>query len=115
MRSNGSNGAVANHEKIMVYGDYDVDGCTAVALVYKFLRQIGHKNLMFYIPDRYTEGYGISIKGIDLAARKGVARYLRVWTVASKPRKWWCYAKKQGAWISSSATITSRPRRFLRP
>ena len=64
--------AVANQEKIMVYGDYDVDGCTAVALVYKFLRQIGHKNLMFYIPDRYTEGYGISIKGIDLAARKGV-------------------------------------------
>ena len=64
--------AVANNEKIMVYGDYDVDGCTAVALVYKFLRQIGHKNLMFYIPDRYTEGYGISIKGIDLAARKGV-------------------------------------------
>ena len=49
--------AVANQEKIMVYGDYDVDGCTAVALVYKFLRQIGHKNLMFYIPDRYTEGY----------------------------------------------------------
>ena len=46
--------AVRNHEKIMVYGDYDVDGCTAVALVYKFLRQIGHKNLTFYIPDRYT-------------------------------------------------------------
>ena len=64
--------AVRDHEKIMVYGDYDVDGCTAVALVYKFLRQIGHKNLMFYIPDRYTEGYGISVKGIDLAARKGV-------------------------------------------
>ena len=61
--------AVRNNEKIMVYGDYDVDGCTAVALVYKFLRQIGHKNLMFYIPDRYTEGYGISVKGIDLAAR----------------------------------------------
>ena len=64
--------AVRNREKIMVYGDYDVDGTTAVALVYKFLRQIGHKNLMFYIPDRYTEGYGISVKGIDLAARKGV-------------------------------------------
>ena len=64
--------AVRAGEKIMIYGDYDVDGCTAVALVYKFLRQIGHKNLMFYIPDRYTEGYGISIKGIDLAARKGV-------------------------------------------
>ena len=69
--------AVANNEKIMVYGDYDVDGCTAVALVYKFLRQIGHKNLMFYIPDRYTEGYGISIKGIDLAARKGVGLHHR--------------------------------------
>ena len=63
--------AVRNREKIMVYGDYDVDGCTAVALVYKFLRQIGHKDLLFYIPDRYTEGYGISTKGIDHAARKG--------------------------------------------
>ena len=47
--------AVSEQEKIMIYGDYDVDGCTAVALVYKFLRQIGHKNLMFYIPDRYTD------------------------------------------------------------
>ena len=63
--------AVRNNEKIMVYGDYDVDGTTAVALVYKFLRQIGHKDLLFYIPDRYTEGYGISTKGIDHAARKG--------------------------------------------
>ena len=63
--------AVRNREKIMVYGDYDVDGTTAVALVYKFLRQIGHKDLLFYIPDRYTEGYGISPKGIDHAARKG--------------------------------------------
>ena len=63
--------AVRNREKIMVCGDYDVDGTTAVALVYKFLRQIGHKDLLFYIPDRYTEGYGISTKGIDHAARKG--------------------------------------------
>ena len=63
--------AVRNREKIMVYGDYNVDGTTAVALVYKFLRQIGHKDLLFYIPDRYTEGYGISTKGIDHAARKG--------------------------------------------
>ena len=63
--------AVRNRGKIMVYGDYDVDGTTAVALVYKFLRQIGHKDLLFYIPDRYTEGYGISTKGIDHAARKG--------------------------------------------
>ena len=65
--------AVRDGESIMVYGDYDVDGTTAVALVYKFLRKIGHQNLSFYIPDRYTEGYGISVKGIDHAARKGVS------------------------------------------
>ena len=59
--------AVANNEKIMVYGDYDVDGCTAVALVYKFLRRIGHKNLTFYIPDRYTEGYGCLLYTSDAA------------------------------------------------
>ncbi len=64
--------AVESGEKVMVYGDYDVDGCTAVALFYKFLSQIGHKNLIFYIPDRYIEGYGISYKGIDFAQRKGV-------------------------------------------
>ena len=64
--------AVKNNEKIMVYGDYDVDGTTAVALVYAFLRRLGHTNLTFYIPDRYTEGYGISIKSIDYAARKNV-------------------------------------------
>ncbi|MFR9641426.1 MAG: single-stranded-DNA-specific exonuclease RecJ [Rikenellaceae bacterium] len=64
--------ALAAGEGILVYGDYDVDGTTAVALMYKFLRQIGHRELSFYIPDRYTEGYGISIKGIDHAARKGV-------------------------------------------
>ncbi len=65
--------AVANQEYIMVYGDYDVDGTTAVALMYKFLSQIGHKNLLFYIPDRYTDGYGISVKGIDYAERKGAS------------------------------------------
>ena len=64
--------AIRNGEKIMVYGDYDVDGTTAVALVYTFLRQIGHNNLTFYIPDRYTEGYGVSIKSIDIAAKQGV-------------------------------------------
>lgn len=65
--------AVQNGEKIMVYGDYDVDGCTAVALVYTFLRSRGHENLTFYIPDRYTEGYGVSISSIDYAERKGVS------------------------------------------
>ncbi len=64
--------AVRNHEKVMIYGDYDVDGTTAVSLVYKFLSQIGHKNLSFYIPDRYVDGYGISIRSIDHAVRKGV-------------------------------------------
>ncbi|MDY3978556.1 MAG: single-stranded-DNA-specific exonuclease RecJ [Tidjanibacter sp.] len=64
--------AIRNGERIMVYGDYDVDGCTAVALVYIFLRSRGHENLTFYIPDRYTEGYGISVASIDYAARKGV-------------------------------------------
>ncbi len=64
--------AVKAGEKVMIYGDYDVDGTTAVALVYKFLSQIGHKNLSFYIPDRYVDGYGISIRSIDHAVRKGV-------------------------------------------
>jgi single-stranded-DNA-specific exonuclease len=65
--------AVKAGEKVMIYGDYDVDGTTAVALVYKFLSQIGHKNLLFYIPDRYVDGYGISIRSIDHAVRKGVS------------------------------------------
>ena len=65
--------AVTGDESIMVYGDYDVDGTTAVALVYSFLRRLGHKKLSFYIPDRYTEGYGVSFKAIDHAARKGVS------------------------------------------
>ena len=64
--------AVKSGEKVMIYGDYDVDGTTAVALVYKFLSQIGHHNLLFYIPDRYVDGYGISIRSIDHAVRKGV-------------------------------------------
>ena len=65
------NSALGNKERILVYGDYDVDGCTAVALVYKFLSQY-YSNIDFYIPDRYEEGYGISQKGIDFAADTGV-------------------------------------------
>ena len=61
--------AIAEHERIMVYGDYDVDGTTAVALMYTFLRT-QTDNLIFYIPDRYTEGYGISYKGIDTALKE---------------------------------------------
>ena len=87
--------AVRNGEKIMVYGDYDVDGTTAVALVYKFLRQIGHTNLLFYIPDRYTEGYGISVKGIDFAARKGVSLVITV-DCGIKATEKVVYAKQKG-------------------
>ncbi len=58
-------------QKILVYGDYDVDGITAVALVYKFLTN-NYANVDFYIPDRYTEGYGISIKGIDYAVENNI-------------------------------------------
>jgi len=63
--------AIASNEDIMVYGDYDVDGTTAVSLVYSFLKNI-HRKIEFYIPDRYLEGYGISGKGIDTAAEHGV-------------------------------------------
>lgn len=63
--------AFSNGEKIVVYGDYDVDGTTAVALVYSYLKQL-HRKLEFYIPDRYEEGYGISYKGIDHAISNGV-------------------------------------------
>jgi single-stranded-DNA-specific exonuclease len=67
------NQALGNKEKIMIYGDYDVDGTTAVALVYKFLEQnTWSSNLDYYIPDRYIEGYGISEKGIEYAKKTGV-------------------------------------------
>ncbi len=62
--------AIQGGEKILVYGDYDVDGTTAVALVYSFLRK-RHQNLDVYIPDRYDEGYGISYKGIEFAHEHG--------------------------------------------
>ena len=65
------NDAMGRKERILVYGDYDVDGCTAVALVYKFLQQF-YSNIDYYIPDRYDEGYGVSKKGIDYAHQTGV-------------------------------------------
>lgn len=65
------NQAIGMKEKILVYGDYDVDGCTAVTLVYKFLREF-YSNVGYYIPDRYEDGYGISFKAIDRAANLGV-------------------------------------------
>ncbi len=65
------NAALGRKERILVYGDYDVDGVTAVALVYKFITQY-YSNVDYYIPDRYDEGYGISHRGIDFAAESGV-------------------------------------------
>ncbi len=64
--------AINEGEKVLVYGDYDVDGTTAVALVYTYLKPFfKKKKIEFYIPDRYQEGYGISHKGIDYAAKNG--------------------------------------------
>lgn len=65
------NQAMGKKERILIYGDYDVDGTTAVALVYKFLQQF-YSNIDYYIPDRYNEGYGVSKKGIDFAVESGV-------------------------------------------
>lgn len=87
--------AVKAGEKVMIYGDYDVDGTTAVALVYKFLSQIGHKNLSFYIPDRYVDGYGISIRSIDHAVRKGVTLVIAL-DCGIKAVEKVAYAKERG-------------------
>lgn len=62
--------AIDRGEKILIYGDYDVDGTTAVALMFRFLSSF-YQNIDFYIPDRYTEGYGISFRGIDYAQEQG--------------------------------------------
>lgn len=61
--------AIKKNEKILVYGDYDVDGTTAVAMMYSFLKE-QYSNVEYYIPDRYKEGYGVSIQGIDYAYQK---------------------------------------------
>ena len=64
--------AIQNNQHIMVYGDYDVDGTTSVALVYSFLKKF-YPNIDYYIPDRYEEGYGVSYKGINYAAQNNVS------------------------------------------
>src|SRR5574344_2123993 len=65
------NKAMGRKERVIIYGDYDVDGTTAVALVYKFIQQF-YSNIDYYIPDRYNEGYGVSYKGVDYAVETGV-------------------------------------------
>lgn len=88
------NRALAQKERIMVYGDYDVDGCTAVALVYKFLEQY-YSNLDYYIPDRYEEGYGVSVQGVDYAYDTGV-KLVIVLDCGIKAVETIAYAKEKG-------------------
>lgn len=88
------NRAMGRKERIMVYGDYDVDGTTAVALVYKFLQQF-YSNIDYYIPDRYNEGYGVSKKGVDYAAETGV-KLIIVLDCGIKAVEEIAYAKEKG-------------------
>ena len=88
------NKAMGRKERIMVFGDYDVDGTTAVALVYKFLRQY-YSNIDYYIPTRYDEGYGISLRSIDMAAEQGV-KLIIVLDCGIKANEEIAYAKSLG-------------------
>ncbi len=88
------NDAMGRKERILVYGDYDVDGCTAVALVYRFLQQF-YSNIDYYIPDRYNEGYGVSKQGIDYARETGV-KLIIILDCGIKAIEEIAYAKQQG-------------------
>ena len=88
------NTAIERGERILVYGDYDVDGTTAVALVYNFLKR-NYDNLDYYIPDRYNEGYGVSHKGVDYAAGTGV-KLVIVLDCGIKAIEEIAYAKEKG-------------------
>lgn len=88
------NMALGRKERILVYGDYDVDGCTAVALVYKFLQQF-YSNIDYYIPDRNEEGYGISFQGVDYAHETGVGLVI-VLDCGIKAVQEVAYAKQKG-------------------
>lgn len=88
------NEAMGRKERLLIYGDYDVDGTTAVSLVYKFLSQF-YSNIDYYIPDRYEEGYGISNKGVDYAAETGV-KLIIVLDCGIKAVDEIAYAKQKG-------------------
>lgn len=70
--------AIRRDEKILIYGDYDVDGTMSVSFLYQFLYDQGHRSLEFYIPDRYKEGYGLSAEGVTYAAEQGVSLLITV-------------------------------------
>ena len=88
------NRAMGAKERIMIYGDYDVDGTTAVALVYKYLQNY-YSNVEYYIPTRDDEGYGISLKSIDYAAENDV-KLIIVLDCGIKAIEEIDYAKKKG-------------------
>lgn len=88
------NQAMGRKERIMVYGDYDVDGTTSVSLVYKFLQQF-YSNIDYYIPDRYDEGYGVSFKGVDYAVETEV-KLIIVLDCGIKAVEEIAYAKERG-------------------
>lgn len=86
--------AIGRKEHILVYGDYDVDGTTAVSLVYKFILQF-YSNIDYYIPGRYNEGYGVSRMGIDYACEMGVTLII-VLDCGIKAVEEITYAKEKG-------------------
>jgi single-stranded-DNA-specific exonuclease len=86
--------AIRRNENILIYGDYDVDGTTSVALVYSFLKEY-HSRIDYYIPDRYDEGYGISLKSIDQAEENGVSLVIAL-DCGIKAGAKIDYAKKKG-------------------
>lgn len=88
------NKAMGAKERIMIYGDYDVDGTTAVALVYKYLQNY-YSNIEYYIPTRYEEGYGISLKSIDYAAGRDI-KLIIVLDCGIKAIDEIAYARKKG-------------------
>jgi single-stranded-DNA-specific exonuclease len=103
--------AVATAEKILVFGDYDVDGTTAVASMYRFLQF--HQPLDFYIPHRYREGYGVSKAGIDFAHENGFTLIISL-DCGIKSADLIRYAAGLEL-ILLYATITSRMKAFHRP
>ena len=88
------NEAIARQERIMVYGDYDVDGTSAVALVYSYFKELD-RNIDFYVPDREKEGYGISYQGIDYARETGVKLIIAL-DCGIKAMEQVSYAKQHG-------------------
>lgn len=87
--------ALHNKEKVLIYGDYDVDGTTSVALVFSFLQPFFQDNIDYYIPDRYSEGYGVSTRGIDWA-REGGYKLIITLDCGVKSLDKIAYANEQG-------------------